>query len=46
MPKEHEPEGSGKGNAANRRKEFEQACCDYIEEYGFGWVEEFTLNGA
>jgi cbb3-type cytochrome oxidase subunit 3 len=30
----------------SRRKEFEQACCEYMDEFGFEWVEEFTLNGA
>jgi hypothetical protein len=29
-----------------RRKKFERACCEYIEEFGFEWIEEFTLNGA
>ena len=29
-----------------RRREFEQACCEYMDEFGFEWVEEFTLNRA
>ena len=33
-------------NLRQKRREFEQACCDYMDEFGFEWVEEFTLNGA
>jgi len=29
-----------------KKKQFEQSCTRYMEEFGFEWVEEFTLNGA
>jgi len=30
----------------NEIKEFDKKCIEYMDEFGFEWVEEFTLNGA
>jgi hypothetical protein len=29
-----------------KKKQFDKNCTDYMEKFGFEWVEEFTLNGA
>ena len=46
MPDGNNPESDTHAKLTQKRRDFEQACCDYMEEFGFGWVEEFTLNGA
>ena len=30
----------------NEKKEFDRKCVEYMDDFGFEWVEEFTLNGA
>ncbi|MBW6517662.1 MAG: hypothetical protein K0A89_04070 [ANME-2 cluster archaeon] len=45
MPERDNPE-CDTVKLTQKRREFEKACCDYMEEFGFEWVEEFTLNGA
>jgi hypothetical protein len=30
----------------NDKKQFDRNCIEYMDEFGFEWVEEFTLNGA
>jgi hypothetical protein len=46
MSDENKPGNDRYDILRQRRREFEQACCEYMEEFGFEWVEEFTLNGA
>jgi len=46
MPDENNPGDDRHDKLRQKRREFEQACCDYMDEFGFEWVEEFTLNGA
>ena len=46
MPDENKPWDDRHDKLRKRRREFEQACCEYMEEFRFDWVEEFTLNGA
>jgi hypothetical protein len=29
-----------------KKKQLDKNCTDSMEEFGFEWVEEFTLNGA
>jgi hypothetical protein len=29
-----------------KKKKFNRICTDYMDEFGFEWMEEFTLNGA
>jgi hypothetical protein len=43
---ENKPEDGRYEKLKQNRRKFEQACCEYMEEFGFEWVEEFTLNGA
>lgn len=28
------------------KKQFDMICTEYMDRFGFEWVEEFTLNGA
>jgi hypothetical protein len=30
----------------DNKKQFDRKCIEYMDEFGFAWVEEFTLNGA
>ena len=46
MPDENKPGDDRHTKLRQRRRKFEQAGCDYMDEVGFEWVEEFTLNGA
>lgn len=46
MPAENKLGDDRHDKLRQRRREFEQACCEYMDEFGFEWVEEFTLNGA
>jgi len=46
MPDENKPGDDRHDKLRKSRREFEQACCNYMDEFGFEWVEEFTLNGA
>lgn len=46
MSGENDPESKNHAKLKQKRRQFEQACCEYMEEFGFEWVEEFTLNGA
>ncbi|MCG7849818.1 MAG: hypothetical protein MIO93_11670 [ANME-2 cluster archaeon] len=46
MPDGNKPGSDTHAKLTQKRREFEQACCDYMDEFGFEWVEEFTLNGA
>jgi len=46
MPDENKPGDDRHDKFRQRRREFEQACCENMDEFGFEWVEEFTQNGA
>lgn len=46
MSERDNPERDTYDKLTQKRREFEKTCCDYMEEFGFEWVEEFTLNGA
>ncbi|MCL7413968.1 MAG: hypothetical protein M8353_10205 [ANME-2 cluster archaeon] len=46
MLKEDNPKRDIRAKLTQKRREFEKVCCDYMNEFGFQWVEEFTLNGA
>ena len=46
MPDENKPEDDRHDKPRQRRREFEQACCEYMDEFGFEWVGVYAKRGV